>query len=73
MTKSKPTNEMDGQELWSKLQKLGFSQMEFSRTIKRGGPTVRRWISGSYPVPAEIALLVNLMIKTKTTAEDLQG
>jgi DNA-binding transcriptional regulator YiaG len=63
---------MSGAELWTKLQKLGFSQVGFARTINVGDRTVRSWIAEVYPVPTVIAMLVNLMIKTKSTAEDLK-
>jgi DNA-binding transcriptional regulator YiaG len=63
---------MSGAELWTKLQKLGFSQVGFARTINVGDRTVRSWIAEVYPVPTAIAMLVNLMLKTKTTAEDLK-
>lgn len=75
--KKKPVNPaastMAGQELWTKLQKLGFSQMEFSRTIKVAPQTVRSWISDTYPVPTVVAMLINLMLKTKTAREELKG
>jgi DNA-binding transcriptional regulator YiaG len=63
---------MTGPELWTKLQKLEFSQQGFARTIDVGDRTVRSWIAEVYPVPRAIAMLVNLMIKTKSTAEDLK-
>jgi DNA-binding transcriptional regulator YiaG len=64
---------MTGDELWTKLQKLGFSQVGFARTVNVGDRSVRGWIGGRYPVPTTIAMLVNLMLKTKTTAEDLKA
>lgn len=72
MTKKK-TDPMDGQELWAKLQKLGFSQMGFSRTIGVSPQAVRTWVGGRYPVPTVVAMLVNLMLKTKTNPEDLKA
>ena len=62
---------MSGPELWTKLQKIGFSQLGFARTIRVGATTVRSWINGPAYVPQTIAILINLMIKTKTTPEDL--
>lgn len=64
-------SEMKGRELWAKLQKIGFSQSGFARTLRIGGSTVRSWINGPAYVPQTIAILVNLMLKTKTTPEDL--
>ena len=61
-----------GQELWTRLQKLGFTQVGFAKTINVSDRTVRAWIGERYPVPTVIAMLVNLMLKTKSTAEDLK-
>lgn len=71
--KPKPphASNMNGRELWNKLQKIGFSQSGFARTIRVDGATVRSWIGERYHVPETIAILVNLMIKTKTKPEDL--
>jgi DNA-binding transcriptional regulator YiaG len=77
MKKKLPTSPaasaMDGQELWAKLQKIGFSQMAFARALKISPQSVRSWIGGKYPVPQTIAVLVNLMLKTKSTPEDLKA
>ena len=61
-----------GEQLWSRLQKLGFTQVGFARAINISDRTVRAWIGGRYPVPTLIAMFVNLMLKTKSTAEDLK-
>jgi DNA-binding transcriptional regulator YiaG len=73
--KKKPVDAsgMTGAEFWAKLQKLGFTQMGFARTINVGGRSVRNWIADVYPVPTVIAMLINLMLKTKSTAEDLKA
>lgn len=78
MKKAKPktnpaASDMSGEELWAKLQKLDFTQVGFARTIRVAEPTVRSWIGGRFPVPTTVAMLVNLMLKTKSTAEDLKG
>lgn len=77
-TKAKPApkaadSTMPGEDFWTKLQKIGFTQMGFSRFIGVGGRTVRSWISEEYPVPKTVALLVNLMVKTKTKPEDMKA
>jgi len=71
--KPKPSHasDMSGSELWTKLQKIGFSQVGFARTIRVAEPTVRSWIGGRSFVPETIAILINLMIKTKSKPEDL--
>jgi DNA-binding transcriptional regulator YiaG len=48
-------------------------QSAFARLIDVGDRTVRTWISGQYAVPKVVALLVNLMLKTKTKPEDLKA
>jgi DNA-binding transcriptional regulator YiaG len=63
---------MSGDAFKANLDKIGISQMGFSRLIGVGGRTVRSWISETYPVPKAVAALVNLMIKTKTAPEDLK-
>jgi len=66
------------------LDKLGFAsempngqmskgQLEFARTLNLGERSVRRWASGQWPVPTPIAMLLNLMLKTKSTADDLRA
>ncbi|MBO0715933.1 MAG: hypothetical protein J2P55_01175 [Rhizobiales bacterium] len=65
---------MKGEELWSKIQKAGFaSQVAFAAAIGVSDRTVRGWISGLYPVPLIVAILVNLMIDTKSNPEDLNA
>ena len=70
---AKKIDRMDGAEFWTKLQKLGFSQVGFARAMGLGDRTVRRWCAGHDPVPLYIAMLINLMIKTKTNPEDLHA
>jgi DNA-binding transcriptional regulator YiaG len=55
------------------LTLLGMTQMGFARIIRRNDKTVRDWISGRYPLPTEIAILLNLMLDTKSTQEDLRS
>lgn len=73
-TKAKPADSaMTGPHLQTALDKLGLTQMGFSRFVGVGGRTVRGWISGEYHVPKTVALLVNLMVKTKTKPEDMKA
>ena len=71
--KPKPSHasDMSGPELWTKLQKIGFSQVGFARTIRVNDATVRSWIGERAFVPQTIAILVNLMLKAKFRPEDL--
>jgi DNA-binding transcriptional regulator YiaG len=64
---------MTGPHLQTALDKIGLTQMGFSRFIGVGGRTVRSWISGEYPVPKTVALLVGLMVKTRTKPEDMKA
>jgi hypothetical protein len=65
---------MRGDELWSKVQKIGFaSQVAFAAKVGVSDRTVRGWISELYPVPLTIAMLINLMIDTKSKPEDLNA
>jgi DNA-binding transcriptional regulator YiaG len=54
------------------IAKLGFSQSAFARQIAVNDRTVRSWINGRFPVPRVVAQLVNLMIETEATAENLK-
>jgi hypothetical protein len=64
---------MTGEEFFDKITKLGFNQQSFGRTIGVHGRTVIGWSGGRYKgVPRYIAMLVNLMIETKSGAEDLR-
>jgi hypothetical protein len=42
------------------------------RILDVGNETDRGWVGGKYPVPHVVAMLVNLMIKTKSKPEDLK-
>jgi hypothetical protein len=51
----------------------GKGQAEFARKLELGERTVRRWSNNEWPVPTPIAMLLNLMIRTKKTAQDLKS
>lgn len=63
---------MTGEQFDKAIAKLGFSQSSFSRTIRVNDRTVRSWVSGEYAVPTVVAMLVNLMMQTEATVEDLK-
>jgi DNA-binding transcriptional regulator YiaG len=69
----KKTDRMNGAQMQAALDRIGFSQVGFARTIGKGDRTIRGWIAGNWPVPREIAMLLNLMIKTNSTEKDLQA
>jgi DNA-binding transcriptional regulator YiaG len=68
--KQKP---MDGAQMQDALDRTGFSQVGFARTTGYNDRTVRLWIADKYPVPRIVAMLLNLMIKTNSTEEDLRA
>ncbi|MCG2632205.1 hypothetical protein L6654_36925 [Bradyrhizobium sp. WYCCWR 13023] len=55
------------------LDKLGFTQMGFARKLELGERSVRRWAAGQWPVPVPVAMLLNLMLKTNSTVDDLKS
>ena len=55
------------------LDRLGFTQVGFARQLEIGERSVRRWAAGQWPVPTEVAMLLNLMLDTKSTIEDLRS
>ena len=63
---------MTGRQFNEHLIRLGFTQVEFARTIEVNARTVRHWVAGSYPVPRVVALLVALMIESKINSDDLK-
>jgi DNA-binding transcriptional regulator YiaG len=67
--KQKP---MTGTQMQAALDRVGFSQVGFAKTVGYNDRTVRLWIADQYPVPRIVAMLLNLMIKTKSTEKDLQ-
>ena len=63
---------MNGDQLDAGITKLGFNQQSFARCIGIHGRTIQKWISGENDVPRYIAMLVNLMLDTKSTEENLR-
>lgn len=63
---------MSGAQFGQRLTKLGFTQSGFARTIDVNDRTVRGWISERYPVPRVVAQLLNLMIETEASVENLK-
>jgi plasmid maintenance system antidote protein VapI len=64
---------MTPRQLNKTLAMVGLTQMGFARLIQRNERTVRDWTGGRRDVPVEIALLLNLMLDTKTDAKDLRA
>jgi len=70
IAKPKPS-EMTGDAFKLAIVECGFNQSSFARLIGVGGRTVRSWIAEEFPVPKSVALLVYLILKTKTKPEEL--
>lgn len=63
---------MTSEQLAKRIADLGFTQQSFARAINVNDRTVRAWVGERSVVPVTVALLVNLMVATDTTAEDLK-
>lgn len=64
---------MTAKQFNTALEKLGFTQVGFARHLELGERSVRRWAADQWPVPVPVAMLLNLMIKTKSTPDDLKA
>lgn len=65
---------MTGDQLAKRISDLGFtSQQSFARALNANDRTVRNWIGGRSVVPVTVALLVNLMLATDYSADDLKA
>jgi hypothetical protein len=73
---------MTAKQFNAALIKLGFAteglpsskgQVEFARKLELGERSVRRWAAGQWPVPTPVAMLLNLMIDTEATEENLRS
>ena len=64
---------MNGAELQKAIDRLGLSQQGLARLFMISPRRVRYWIADERPVPAVFAMLINLMLKTRTRPEDLQS
>jgi DNA-binding transcriptional regulator YiaG len=54
------------------LTLLGMTQQGFAKAIDVNERTVRDWAGGRSRVPGPVAALLNLMLDTKSTTEDLR-
>jgi DNA-binding transcriptional regulator YiaG len=55
------------------LKKIGSTQTGFASIINVNARTVRRWALGEAEVPTAVAMLLNLMLDTNSTAKDLRS
>jgi transcriptional regulator with XRE-family HTH domain len=64
---------MTANQLCKALTHLGITQIALARKLETNERTVRYWMRGEWPVPVTVALLVNLMLDTKTQLDDLKA
>jgi hypothetical protein len=55
------------------LVQLGITQIALAERLATNERTVRRWMTGDWPVPVPVALLINLMLSTNSNIEDLKS
>lgn len=67
--KSKP---MNAEQFHEAISQLGMNHIDFGKLVGAHKRTVQKWYSGESAVPRHIAMLVNLMIDTKTPPEGLR-
>jgi DNA-binding transcriptional regulator YiaG len=63
---------MNHVELVRALDKLGLNQSSLSRLLKISLRRVAYWASGEREVPTEVAMLLNLMLDTGTSYQQLR-
>jgi len=64
---------MTHRQLTKAMTMMGITQIALAKRLNATDRNVRRWMTGASPVPTEVALLLNLMIDTKTKLEDLRS
>lgn len=62
---------MKPKEYLAAIEKLGLTQAKAGEFVGFTARQSRRWISGDYPVPAAVAMLLRLMLKHKVRPDDL--
>lgn len=61
---------MTPEQFRTSLRRLGLSQTGAALFLGRGARTVYGWISGEAEIPDPDAMLIAVMVNTKTTADD---
>jgi plasmid maintenance system antidote protein VapI len=64
---------MTGAQLQRAIDRLGLNQSSLSRLLKVAPRRVRYWIADERAVPTEVAMLLNLMLDTNTTPDQLRS
>ena len=70
LVSAKRNNSHDPQ-LRTAIERLGLSQEGLGRFLGVQGRSVRRWISGEWPVPKPVALLLRLMVRLDIMPDDV--
>lgn len=63
---------MTGKQFEAALKKLDLDNHSFADLVQHSDRSVRRWAGGLWPVPASVAYLLNLMLDTKSSVDDLR-
>lgn len=69
--KKSTSSKLSGEQFWTKLQKIGFSQVGFAKKFGIGPRTVRDWKAGTYPVPLWVEIVLKVMTDNKLKPEDI--
>jgi len=64
---------MDAAEYRAVLRALGLTQVEAARLREVSERMSRYYAHGDYPIPPSTAALLRLMVKTTTTAAELEA
>ncbi|MET4483154.1 MULTISPECIES: hypothetical protein [unclassified Bradyrhizobium] len=54
------------------IKKLGLSQVKAAEFLDYDPRTSRRWISGDLAIPKAVAMLLELMVKTKSEVDKVE-
>jgi DNA-binding transcriptional regulator YiaG len=63
---------MNGEEFRATIKKVGMTQVEAAEFFGVNESSCRRWISGKYPIPKPVAVLLRMMDRKGLTPENVQ-
>jgi hypothetical protein len=64
---------MTSRQFTKAMTQMGITQIALAEKLATNERTVRRWMTGDWPVPVPVALLINLMIDSNKSLEDLRS
>ena len=62
---------MNGDDYRDAIEHLGMTQVGSARFLGVNDRTPRNWISGKYPVPVVVSMLLNVMVKKKISPKEV--